>query len=94
MRSKAHSEIWSKGWKKNERKAKIISTMKELIFLVEEAPEGGYTARALDTPIYTEGEDMADLREHVLDAVRCHYEEGETPSLIRLHYVKDEVLAV
>lgn len=68
--------------------------MKELIFIVEEAPEGGYTARALGTAIFTEGDSLADLHTQVRDAVRCHFEEGQEPKVIRLHFVHDEVIAV
>ncbi|HVG29322.1 MAG TPA: hypothetical protein VM864_06335 [Pyrinomonadaceae bacterium] len=68
--------------------------MKELIFLVEDAPEGGYTARALGEDIVTEGDDLDDLRDMVRDAVRCHFDEGEAPGVIRLHFVREEVLAV
>ncbi len=57
--------------------------MDELIFLVEEAPEGGLTARALGASIFTEADDLATLREQVRDAVRCHYETGQGPRLIR-----------
>jgi hypothetical protein len=67
--------------------------MEELIFLVEEAPEGGYTARALESSIFTEAETMEDLREQVKDAVRCHFEEGHGPRIIRLHFVREEVIA-
>jgi hypothetical protein len=58
--------------------------MNELIFMVEEAPEGGYTARALGEPIFTEADDVAALHEQVRDAVRCHFEEGQQPKIIRL----------
>lgn len=64
----------------------------EIIFSVEEAPEGGFTARALGHSIFTQGEDLADLREKVRDAVRCHFDEVAKPSVIRLHMVKDEVI--
>ena len=47
---------------------------KELIFLVEESPEGGYEARALGESIYTEADTLEELREVVTDAVRCHFE--------------------
>ena len=57
--------------------------MNELIFLVEEAPEGGYTARALGQSIFTEADDLAQLYEQVRDAVRCHFEEGQGPNVIR-----------
>jgi hypothetical protein len=66
----------------------------ELIFLVEEAPEGGYTARALGESIFTEADTEADLHEQVRDAVRCHFDEGRAPRVVRLHFVREEVLAV
>ncbi|MDT7602413.1 MAG: hypothetical protein QOF61_410 [Acidobacteriota bacterium] len=56
--------------------------MDELIFLVEAAPEGGYTARALGVSIFTEADDLDDLRERVRDAVRCHFEDGCEPRVI------------
>ena len=67
--------------------------MDELIFLVEEAPEGGYTARALGAAIFTEADDPDALREMVRDAVRCHFDEGQGPRVIRLHFVREEVFA-
>ncbi len=67
--------------------------MDELIFLVEDAPEGGYTARALGVSIFTEADDLNSLRELVRDAVRCHFDEGQGPKLIRLHFVREEVIA-
>lgn len=68
--------------------------MDELIFVVEEAPEGGYTARALNAPIFTEADTLAELPEQVRDAVRCHFDEGQAPRVIRLHFVREEVIAV
>ena len=67
--------------------------MDELIFVVENAPEGGYTARALGESIFTEAEDLEVLREQVKDAVRCHFDDGRGPRVIRLHYVREEVFA-
>lgn len=67
---------------------------KELIFMVEEAPEGGYTAHALGYSIFTEAETVEQLRAEVLDAVRCHFDEAERPRVARLHFVRDEVLSV
>lgn len=63
------------------------------MFVVEEAPEGGYIAKAVGTSIVTEAADLDALREHVRDAVRCHFDEGKAPKLIRLHHVRDEVIA-
>lgn len=68
--------------------------MDEIVFVVEEAPEGGYTARALGESIFTEADSLEELREQVRDAVDCHFEEGEGPRLVRLHFVKEEVIAV
>jgi hypothetical protein len=67
---------------------------KEVIFLVEESPEGGYTARALGEAIFTEGDSLEELREQVMDAVRCHFDDDEMPQMVRLHFVKEEVLAL
>lgn len=67
--------------------------MQELIFAVEEADEGGYVARALGASIFTEGNTLDELREAVRDAVRCHFDEGEGPKVIRFHFVREEVLA-
>ncbi len=58
----------------------------EIIFLVEEAPEGGYTARALGHSIFTEADSWEELKEAVLDAVRAHFEESERPSVVRFDY--------
>ncbi len=66
---------------------------RELIFVVEEAPEGGYEARALGESIFTEAETWDELKQAVQDAVRCHFDEAERPALLRLHFVRDEVLA-
>ncbi len=66
----------------------------ELVFLVEEAPEGGYTARALDEAIFTEGDTPEQVGENARDAVRCHFDEDDLPKVIRLHYVRDDVIAV
>jgi hypothetical protein len=68
--------------------------MNELIFQVEEAPEGGYTARALGASIFTEADDIKELYDQVRDAVRCHFNEGEAPAMIRLHFVRDELIAL
>jgi hypothetical protein len=67
--------------------------MDELIFLVEEASEGGFTARALGESIFTESDELDELRERVRDAVRCHFNEGKGPRVIRLHFVREEVIA-
>ena len=66
----------------------------EIIFEVTDAPEGGYDARALGHGVFTLGEDWDDLKEMVRDAVRCHFAGDDVPGVIRLHYVRDEAIAV
>ena len=67
-------------------------SVSEIIFVVEEAPEGGYTARALGESIYTEADSVDELRDSVRDAVRCHFDDDDAPKVIRLHFVRDEVM--
>ena len=69
-------------------------TMSEIIFEVEEAPGGGYTARALGHSIFTEADTFEELREMVRDAVRTHFDEADAdrPLAIRLHLVRDELI--
>nr|WP_312641642.1 2-oxoisovalerate dehydrogenase [Candidatus Nitrospira allomarina] len=57
--------------------------MSEIIFLVEDAPEGGVTARALGESIFTEADYMAELHTKVRDAVKCHFDEDKAPKIIR-----------
>jgi predicted RNase H-like HicB family nuclease len=68
--------------------------MNEIIFLVEEAGEGGFVARALGESIVTQAETMKELKEMIKDAVKCHFEDNKMPQLIRMHFVKEEVFAV
>ncbi len=66
----------------------------EIIFTVEESPEGGYEARALGYSIYTQAATLEELKEMLRDAVRCHFDEAARPRVIRLHLVRDEVIPV
>ncbi len=68
--------------------------MTEIIFVVEDSDEGGYTAKALGYSIYTEGESLEELKENIREAVRCHFEEPDRPRVARLHMVRDEVMAI
>ena len=67
-------------------------TESEIIFAVEESPDGGYEARALGHSIYTQADTLDELKETVRDALRCHFDEGDRPRVIRLHLVRDEVI--
>ncbi len=68
--------------------------MSEIVFLVEEDPEGGFNARALGESIFTQAATWAELNERVREATLCHFDDGEAPALIRLHFVRDEVIAL
>ena len=66
----------------------------EIIFEVTESPEGGFEARALGHAIFTEADTEAELKEMLRDAVRCHFEDKEeAPKVIRLHWVRDELIS-
>ncbi len=71
--------------------------MSEIIFEVTEDPtDGGYTAAALGHSVFTEGNTLEELRRNVREAVRCHFFDvpvEQRPKMIRLHLVKDELLA-
>jgi predicted RNase H-like HicB family nuclease len=68
--------------------------MSEIIFIVEDSDEGGYTAKALGYSIYTEGQTLDELKENIKDAIKCHFDEKEIPHIVRLHIVKDEVITI
>ena len=68
--------------------------LKEIIFEVTEAVEGGFDARALGYGIFTQGDDWDHLKAMVKDAVLCHFGEEVSPKVVRLHFVKDEALAI
>ncbi len=69
--------------------------MNEIIFVAEEDPEGGFTAKALNYGIFTEGDTIEDLKNNIKDAVKCHFDsEEEMPKIVRLHFVHDEVFSM
>lgn len=65
----------------------------EIIFLVEESEVGGYIARSLGHSIYTEADTFEELKHVVADAIRCHFEESDTPRIVRFHIVKNELIS-
>ena len=67
--------------------------MIEIVLVVDEAPEGGFTARALGESIFPEGDTLDELRANVRSAVKCHFDEEQAPKVIRMHIVRDEILA-
>lgn len=66
----------------------------EIIFIVKESPEGGYEARSLQHSIFTEADTFEELKEMVHDAVSCHFKTEDRPRMIRLHQVREELIAV
>ena len=66
--------------------------MNEIFFLVEEAIEGGYNARAIGEAIFAQGDDLNDLKANIRDAVQCHFDDNNTPKIIRLHLVREEII--
>jgi hypothetical protein len=68
--------------------------MNEIFFLIEEALEGGYTAKAIGESIFTEADTMDELKLNIREAVYCHFDDDKLPKIIRLHLVKEEVIAL
>jgi len=65
--------------------------LKEIIFVVEEEPEGGYIAKALGESIFTQADSMDELRKNIRDAVKCHFHGRKNrPKVIGL--TRDEIL--
>jgi hypothetical protein len=68
--------------------------MSEIVFMIEEDVDGGFNAQALGHSIFTEGDTEVEIRKNILDALKCHFEdEKDLPKIVRLHFVRDEVLA-
>jgi hypothetical protein len=65
----------------------------EIIFVVDDSPEGGFEARSLGHSIFTEADTLEELRQAVKDAVNCHFDDQNRPKIIRLHFVREEVVA-
>ena len=69
-------------------------SVNEIIFVVEDAPEGGYSARALGESIFTEADDLEALHKNVREAVLCHFGEVAAPKVIRFQFTKERLLGV
>ena len=68
--------------------------MNEILFIVEESPEGGFQAKGLGESIFTEADNLEELHHQIRDAVDCHFEANQKPKMIRLHFVREEVIAI
>jgi len=67
--------------------------MEEIIFIISESEEGGYVAEALKYSIFTESEDWNALKLNIKEAVQWRFEDTSN-KIIRLHFVKDEVMTL
>jgi len=66
----------------------------EIIFLVTDSPEGGFEARALGEGIFTEADSLDELKGNIKEAVLAHFDEGQNPANVRLHFVKEELIKI
>lgn len=67
--------------------------MNELVFEVTQEVDGGFVAEALGESIFTQADTWGELRENVREAVAAFYFDRPAPAVLRLHLVRDEVLA-
>lgn len=72
----------------------MMNCMSELVFDVTQEADGGYCAECLTENIFTQADSWEELRRNVLEAVAAYFFDGKTPQRVRLHLVRDEVLAV
>jgi hypothetical protein len=68
--------------------------MTEIIFIIEDSLDGGFTAKALGESIFTEAETIEQLKVNIREAVECHFDEKNMPKMIRLHHVREELIAI
>ena len=66
----------------------------EIIFYIEESLDGGFEAKALGYSIFTEGDTIDELKTNIRDAIHCHFEENDMPQIIKLHFVREEAIAL
>jgi len=67
---------------------------KEIIFIVEESLDGGYEAKAVGESIFTEAETIDDLKKNITEAVRCHFDEANLPSIVNLRFQREEIITI
>ena len=76
------------------RGGRIMSKTEIIFEVIEDEADGGDSASALGFGIHTHGDSVEDIRRNVREAVDCYFDEGiERPGVIRLHFVRDEILA-
>jgi len=80
--------------KKLLKKEAYMDSLKEIIFSVSESLDGGFEAIAVGHSIFTQCDDYFSLEKTLRDAVKCHFDEDEMPSLFRVNFIRNEVYAV
>ncbi|MGA2028907.1 MAG: 2-phospho-L-lactate guanylyltransferase [Verrucomicrobiota bacterium] len=65
----------------------------EIVFSVTQENDGGYVAECLSHDIFTQGDTWDELRANVREAVSAFFFDQPKPSAVRLHLVRDELLA-
>jgi len=65
----------------------------EIFFIIQDSLEGGFEAHAPGESIFTEAESLEELKKNIREAVACHFEDDKMPKIIRLHYIKEEIIA-
>ena len=68
--------------------------MNEMVFSVTLEEDGGFVARCLQQPIFTEADTWEGLRQAVVDAVTAWHFDRHVPARVRLHLVRDEVFTL
>lgn len=71
--------------------------MEEITLQVQTDEQSGQLVAWWDDPegsggITTQGKDLRDLQQQITDAVSVHFDEGEAPRRIRVHFVSDPIL--
>ena len=70
-----------------------MTPMSELVFEVTQDGDGGFVAECLTEAIFTQTDTWEELRFNVREAVAAFCDDREQPAAIRLHLVRNEVLA-
>ncbi len=70
-----------------------MSTTEIIFEVTEDETDGGYSASALGYGIHTQGDSVEEIRRNVREAVDCYFDETMArPGIIRLHFLRDELL--
>jgi len=68
--------------------------MSELIFEVLQEEDGGFVAECMTESIFTQADTWEELRRNVREAVEAFHFDRSMPKAIRLHLIRDEVMAI